>query len=144
MFYGYARGAQTDRAQLRKALAALEADDVLTMTRLDRLARSTRDLSNTLATIAERKADFRSLGDAQADTTTAHGRPMLTVLGGTGEIRAQVNPHTDRRRPRPHRGRWRKDGTQAEDDAALGQRGATPRRGRRGDARNRAELQRVA
>jgi hypothetical protein len=52
----------------------LDAGDVLLVTRLDRLARSTRDLLNMLAAIAERKAGFRSLGDAWADTTTAHGR----------------------------------------------------------------------
>ena len=50
--------------------------------RLDRLARSTRDLWNTLATIADRKAGFCSLGDTWADTTIAHGRMMLTVPGG--------------------------------------------------------------
>jgi DNA invertase Pin-like site-specific DNA recombinase len=54
--------------------------------RLDRLARSTRDLLNTLGTIADRKAGFRSLGDTWADTTTSHGRLMLTVLGGMAEI----------------------------------------------------------
>ena len=81
-----ASGAQTDRAQLRKVLAALEDGDVLMVTRLDRLARSTRDLLNTLAAITDRKAGFRSLGDTWADTTTAHGRLMLTVLGGLAEF----------------------------------------------------------
>jgi len=85
-----ASGAQTDRAQLRKALAALEADDVLMVTRLDRLARSTRDLLNTLAAITDRKAGFRSLGDTWADTTTAHGRLMLTVLGGLAEFEREL------------------------------------------------------
>ena len=56
------------------------------VTRLDRLARSTRDLLNTLAAIADRKAGFRSLGDAWTDTTTAHGRLMLTVLGRLAEF----------------------------------------------------------
>ena len=59
---------------------------MVTVTRLDRLARSTRDLLNTLGTIADRKAGFRSLGDAWADTTTSHGRLMLTVLGGLAEF----------------------------------------------------------
>jgi DNA invertase Pin-like site-specific DNA recombinase len=79
-------GAKTDRAQLRKALGQLAAGDVLIVTRLDRLARSTRDLLNTLAAITDRKAGFRSLGDAWADTTTSHGRLMLTVLGGLAEF----------------------------------------------------------
>src|SRR5437899_776007 len=55
-------------------------------TRLDRLARSTRDLLNTLAAITAKKAGFRSLDDAWADTTTARGRLMLTVLGGLAEF----------------------------------------------------------
>jgi DNA invertase Pin-like site-specific DNA recombinase len=81
-----ASGAKTDRAQLRRVLDQLDAGDVLMVTRLDRLARSTRDLLNILATIAEKKAGFRSLGDRWADTTTSHGRLMLTVLGGLAEF----------------------------------------------------------
>src|SRR6267154_2738295 len=79
-------GAKTDRAQLRRLLDQLEADDVVMVTRLDRLARSTRDLLNVLATITGKKAGFRSLGDTWADTTTSHGRLMLTVLGGLAEF----------------------------------------------------------
>jgi DNA invertase Pin-like site-specific DNA recombinase len=67
-------------------LDQLEAGDVLTVTRLDRLARSTRDLLNTLAAITGKKAGFKSLGDTWADTTTSHGRLMLTVLGGLAEF----------------------------------------------------------
>ena len=86
VFREVASGAKSDRAQLRKAIAALQAGDVLMVTRLDRLARSTRDLLNALAAITGSKAGFRSLGDAWADTTTAHGRLMLTVLGGLAEF----------------------------------------------------------
>jgi predicted site-specific integrase-resolvase len=59
-----ASGAKTDRSQLSRALDQLAAGDVLMVTRLDRLARSTRDLLNTLAAIADKGAGFRSLGDA--------------------------------------------------------------------------------
>ena len=59
---------------------------MLTVTRLDRLARSTRDLLNTLAALTDRKAGFRSLGGTWADTTTSHRRLMLTVLGGLAEF----------------------------------------------------------
>ena len=90
MFRETARGAQTDRAQLRTALDQLDAGDVLMVTRLDRLARSTRDLLNTVAAIADRKAGFRSLGDTWADTTTPHGRLMLTVLGGLAEFEREL------------------------------------------------------
>jgi DNA invertase Pin-like site-specific DNA recombinase len=79
-------GAKTDRAQLAKAIAALGDGDTLIVTKLDRLARSTRDLLNTLAAVGEAGASFKSLGDQWADTTTPHGRLMLTVLGGLAEF----------------------------------------------------------
>ena len=85
-----ASGAKTDRVQLRRVLDRLDAGDVLMVTRLDRLARSTRDLLNILAAIAGKQAGFRSLGDAWADTTTPHGRPMLTVLGGLAEFEREL------------------------------------------------------
>jgi DNA invertase Pin-like site-specific DNA recombinase len=90
IFKETASGAKTDRVRLRRALAQLDAGDVLTVTRLDRLARSTRDLLNTLAQIADKGAGFRSLADAWADTTTAHGRLMLTVLGGLAEFEREL------------------------------------------------------
>ena len=83
-------GAKTDRAELAKVIKRLEPGDILAVTRLDRLARSTRDLLNVLATIAERNAGFRSLKDTWADTTTPHGRLMLTVLGGLAEFEREL------------------------------------------------------
>ena len=85
-----ASGVKTDRAQLARALARLDAGDVLMVTRLDRLARSTRDLLNTLVSITGKDAGFRSLGDAWADTTTPHRRLMLTVLGGLAEFEREL------------------------------------------------------
>jgi DNA invertase Pin-like site-specific DNA recombinase len=79
-------GAVTDRPALAKAIAALGNGDVLVVCKLDRLARSTRDLLNTLAAIAAAGAAFKSLGDPWCDTTTPHGRLMLTVLGGLAEF----------------------------------------------------------
>jgi DNA invertase Pin-like site-specific DNA recombinase len=79
-------GAKTDRAALARCLASLEAGDTVVVTKLDRLARSTKDLLNTLAAISDKGASFKSLGDAWADTTTPHGRLMLTVLGGLAEF----------------------------------------------------------
>lgn len=105
VFREVASGAKTDRAQLRRLLALLDVGDVVTVTRLDRLARSTRDLLNTLAAITDKKAGFRSLGDAWADTTTSHGRLMLTVLGGLAEferdlIRSRTGEGRDRAKAR--------------------------------------------
>jgi DNA invertase Pin-like site-specific DNA recombinase len=83
-------GIRSDRKQLARLMAALTKSDVLIVTRLDRLARSTRDLLNLLETIAEKGAGFKSLRDAWADTTTAHGRLMLTVLGGLAEFEREL------------------------------------------------------
>src|SRR6516165_9823036 len=85
-----ASGAKTDRPELAKVVRKLDEGDVLVVTQLDRLAGSTRDLLNTLATIAEKGAGFRSLADAWADTTTPHGRLMLTVLGGLAEFEREL------------------------------------------------------
>ena len=79
-------GIKTDRAALARCLRGLEAGDVLLVSKLDRLARSTRDLLNTLATISDKGASFKSLGDPWADTTTPHGKLMITVLGGLAEF----------------------------------------------------------
>jgi DNA invertase Pin-like site-specific DNA recombinase len=83
-------GAKTDRAELKKLLRTLRVGDLVLVTRLDRLARSTPDLLNILALVSDRSAGFRSLGDAWADTTTAHGRLMLTVLGGLAEFEREL------------------------------------------------------
>jgi DNA invertase Pin-like site-specific DNA recombinase len=83
-------GAKTDRAELAKLLKRLGDGDVLMVTRLDRLARSTRDLLNILDMIAKAGAGFKSLTDTWADTTTAHGRLMLTVLGGLAEFEREL------------------------------------------------------
>jgi len=94
-------GANAGRAQLARLLAAIDRGDVLIVSRLDRLARSTRDLLNILDTLVQRGAAFRSLGDSWADTTTPHGRPILTVLGGLAEFeRALLRARTGEGRTR--------------------------------------------
>ena len=85
-----ASGAKTDRPELAKALSRLGDGDILVVTRLDRLARSTRDLLNVLDGVSKRNAGFKSLGDAWADTTTPHGRLIITVLGGLAEFEASL------------------------------------------------------
>lgn len=83
-------GAKRQRVQLDRLLNQLDPGDLIVVSRLDRLARSTRDLLNILGQIADRGAAFRSLSDGWADTTTAHGRLMLTVLGGLAEFEREL------------------------------------------------------
>ena len=74
------------RPELERVLNALEPGDVLVVTKLDWLARSTRDLLNIIDRIDKAGAKFRSLADAAFDTTTPTGKLMLTVLGGIAEF----------------------------------------------------------
>ena len=85
-----ASGAKSDRAELAKVIAKLDRGDVLVVSRLDRLARSTRDLLNIIEALTQRGAGFKSLKDSWADTTSPHGRLMLTVLGGLAEFEREL------------------------------------------------------
>ena len=79
-------GAMRDRPALERCLGSLAPGDVVLVTKLDRLARSTRDLLNVLALITDYGATFKSLTDTWADTTTPHGKLMITILGGLAEF----------------------------------------------------------
>src|SRR6476619_2913056 len=96
-------GAASDRKELARLVRKLERGDTVIVMRLDRLARSTRDLLNILDEIGKAGAGFRSIKDTWADTTTSHGRLMLTVLGGLAEFEREpkLNPF---QRERPWRG----------------------------------------
>src|SRR4051812_25538677 len=77
-------GARADRRELLRMLDRLALGDVVTVTRIDRLARSTFDLFAIVKRIVDAKAQFRSLAEPWADTGT--GRLMLAVLGGLGDV----------------------------------------------------------
>jgi DNA invertase Pin-like site-specific DNA recombinase len=85
-----ASGAKTSRAALAKLVASLKPGDIVVVTRLDRLARSTIDLLMILKAVADHEALFVSLAEHWADTTTAAGRLMLTILGGLAEFEREL------------------------------------------------------
>jgi DNA invertase Pin-like site-specific DNA recombinase len=94
-------GAVTDRKALPKAIACLGEGDTLLVCRLDRLARSTRDLLNVLAQVSEKGAGFRSLADPMIDTTSPHGKLILAVLGALAEFeRSMILARTSEGRAR--------------------------------------------
>src|ERR1700734_2355858 len=94
-------GARSDRPELGKLLRRVEAGDLLIVTRLDRLARSTRDLLNILHMLAERGAKFKSLHDPWADTTTPQGELLVTILAGFATFeRHLIKARTDDGRKR--------------------------------------------
>jgi DNA invertase Pin-like site-specific DNA recombinase len=79
-------GMKRARPQLDRLLDHLRAGDVVVVTRLDRLARSIRDLLEIVERIREAGAGLRSLAEPWADTTTPAGRMVLTVFGGMAEF----------------------------------------------------------
>ena len=81
-----ASGAQADRRELQRMLKALGPGNLVTVTRIDRLARSTFDLFAIVKRITDAGAQFRSLAEPWADTATSTGRMMIAVLGGLADV----------------------------------------------------------
>src|SRR5215831_3789259 len=81
-----AAGARPVRRELLRMLKRLTPDDVVIVTRIDRLARSTLDLFGIVERIVNAKAQFRSLAEPWADTGTRTGHLMLAVLGGLADV----------------------------------------------------------
>ena len=79
-------GAQRQRLELQRLLDQLRADDTVVVWKLDRLARSTRDLLEIMEVIHASGAAFRSLSEPWADTTTHAGKMILTVFAGIAEF----------------------------------------------------------
>lgn len=94
-------GTIANRPQLKRAIAALDAGDVLMVTRIDRLARSTRDLLNVVHDVKQAGAAFRSLAEPWADTSSELAEFMLTVLGAAAKLeRATILARTAEGRAR--------------------------------------------
>jgi DNA invertase Pin-like site-specific DNA recombinase len=88
-------GARRDRPQLARLLDQLREGDVVVVHRLDRLARSTRDLLEIAELLRDAGAGLRSLGEPWADTTSPAGRMVLTVFAGIAEFeRALIHQRT--------------------------------------------------
>jgi DNA invertase Pin-like site-specific DNA recombinase len=84
-------GATRERPQLSKLLRELERGDVVLVTRLDRLARSTLDMLTIITKdIAGKGANFRSLHEAWADSTTMHGKLLLTMMSGIAKFEREL------------------------------------------------------
>ncbi len=86
IFEEKASGAKRNRPQLAVLLNQLREGDVVTVTRLDRLARSTRDLLDIAEQLDAAKAGLRSLAEPWADTTSPAGRMVLTIFAGIAEF----------------------------------------------------------
>jgi DNA invertase Pin-like site-specific DNA recombinase len=83
-------GARADRPQLARLMKSLTAGDVVVVTKLDRLGRSTRELLELIDRIGKAGAAFRSLGDPLWDTSSAQGRLLSTLLAGIAEFEREL------------------------------------------------------
>ena len=83
-------GARADRPQLAKMMAALKRGDIVVVTKLDRLGRSTRELLNLIYAIGNAGAAFRSLGDPLWDTSSSQGRLLATLLAGIADFEREL------------------------------------------------------
>src|SRR3954451_11068194 len=95
-------GARADRRELLRMLDRLTPGDVVTVTRIDRLARSTFDLFAIVKRIVDAGGQFRSLAEPWADTGTSTGRLMIAVLGELADVeRDLIKTRTAEGRNRP-------------------------------------------
>ncbi|MBR0797967.1 recombinase family protein [Bradyrhizobium jicamae] len=83
-------GARADRPQLAKLMASLQTGDIVLVTKLDRLGRSTRELLDLIERIGRTGAAFRSLGDPLFDTTSSQGRLLSTLLAAIAEFEREL------------------------------------------------------
>jgi len=79
-------GAAKKRPRCEEMLEQLRKGDVVVVTKLDRLARSTAELLRVAETINEKIAELQSLDEPWADTTTPAGKMIMTVFGGIAEF----------------------------------------------------------
>jgi DNA invertase Pin-like site-specific DNA recombinase len=83
-------GVRADRPQLAKLMASLKAGDIVVVTKLDRLGRSTRELLDLIDRISKAGASFRSLGDPLWDTGSSQGRLLSTMLAAIAEFEREL------------------------------------------------------
>lgn len=81
-----ASGADASRIELHKLLSRLKEGQIVVVTRLDRLARSTFDLFSIVKVITEKNSQFYSISEPWTDTSTSTGRIMLAALGGLADV----------------------------------------------------------
>lgn len=118
-------GAQRHRPELTRLLDQLREGDMLVVTRLDRLARSTRDLLEISELLNRAEAGLRSLAEPWADTTSPSGKMVLTIFAGIAEFERSLiaaRTHTGREAARKKGVRFGRPPKLSDDQIMLGRR----------------------
>ncbi len=79
-----------DRPEFNRLMKAIKPGDTIVVTRLDRLARSSRDLANIMHELTERDCGFVSLRESWCDTTNKFGRLLMTIMGGLNQFEREL------------------------------------------------------
>jgi resolvase-like protein len=133
-------GARADRPQLAKLMASIKAGDVVLVTKLDRLGRSTRELLDLIERISKAGAAFRSLGDPLWDTSSSQGRLLSTLLAAIAEFERDLIRERTGGWPETRHGEGREVWAQAEVVGLPAPRGDQAPRRWRDLGRDRPEL----
>ncbi len=117
-------GVSRQRPEFQRMLEQLRDGDTVIVWKLDRLARSTRDLLETMETIREVGARFQSLSEPWADTTTHAGKLIMTVFAGIAEFERDLIRERTKGRPRRGQGQGSQLRTPSEAESRAGKTGA--------------------
>ena len=109
IFEETASGARRDRPELNAALEFMRAGDTLVVWKLDRLARSTRQLLETVELLSKQQMGFKTVTQ-DIDTTNAGGRLIFTVFGAIAEFEREIIRERTRAGLDAARSRGRKGG----------------------------------
>lgn len=112
-------GTKIERPELDKLLEQLRKDDIVMVTELTRLSRSTKDLFKLVEIIEEKGANIRSLKEQWLDTTTPYGKLMFTIIAGLSQFERDLISQRTKESLEVARARGRKGGRPAKDKIKI-------------------------
>lgn len=112
-------GTKIDRPELEKLLEQLRADDIVMVTELTRLSRSTKGLFKIVEIIESKKANIKSLKESWIDTTTPQGKLMFTIFAGISQFERDLISERTKESLAVARARGRKGGRPKKDSTKI-------------------------
>lgn len=112
-------GAKMDRPELDKLLDQLRPEDVVMVTELTRISRTTKDLFKIVEIIEAKKANIKSLKESWIDTTTPQGKLMFTIFAGISQFERDLTSQRTKESLAVARARGRKGGRPKKDSSKI-------------------------